>query len=337
MKRIYYVYIALGTLSHGMWAEPDWKASLQLQKQELLSAHKERVRLTPLRANDSAERIERYGELIWFDNAEATILLCHGFLCCKQDISGFRNLFPWGRFNFLSFDFRGHGEACEDQHSTLGRDEVLDVISAGEFLKQDTRTQGKPVFVWAFSMGAVAAIGAQAQRPLFEAMILDCPYDSTENLVHTALNKVNKWSVFGYEFGLPGQTVLEQYKFHPYVQSFLQAMLRLSIRWDTRHVTLIAASMNPVELAEQIKIPCFFIHCKNDEKVPIEAVKRVYEAVPAPKQLWITNGRGHFDSYFYNPEQYTHQVRRFIESVLHNDLQEFKEPRIVEEEDETII
>ena len=72
----------------------------------------------------------------------------------------------------------------------LGRDEVLDVISAGEFLKQDPRTQGKPVFVWAFSMGAVAAIGAQAQRPLFEAMILDCPYDSTENLVHTALNKV---------------------------------------------------------------------------------------------------------------------------------------------------
>ena len=27
----------------------------------------------------------------------------------------------------------------------------------------------------------------------------------------------------------------------------------------------------------------------------------------------------------------------FIESVLHNDLREFKEPRIVEEEDEPII
>ena len=119
--------------------------------------------------------------------------------------------------------------------------------------------------------------------------------------------------------------------FHPYVQSFLQTMLRLSIRWDTRHVTLVAASMNTIEQAEQIHVPCFFIHCKNDDKVPVDAVKKVYDAVSAPKQLWVTDGRGHFDSYFYNPEKYTHQVRRFVESVLHHDLRDLNKNRVVED------
>ena len=103
MKRIYYVYyIALGTLSHGMWAEPDWKASLsRFARTRAIERTQRTGPVNAIAHQYSTERIERYGELIWFDNAEATVLLCHGFLCCEQDISCFRNLFPWGRFNFF--------------------------------------------------------------------------------------------------------------------------------------------------------------------------------------------------------------------------------------------
>jgi len=335
-RPVYYKAGAIFVALCGMMpcVHADWKQSLEERERQLAQAHTERVVLHPLLKKGSEERIERPGVLISFDNAEATILLCHGFLCNKYDIACFRNLFPWGRFNFLTFDFRGHGEACEGQCSTLGCDEVLDVIAAGEFLKNDARTKDKPIFVWAFSMGSVAAIGAQANSQFFDGMILDCPYDTSENLIRYALDRVVKFSVFGYEFDLPGRAILEQHMFHPYVQSFLQAMLRITIKWDARHIRLMATYMNPVELAEQIRVPCFFIHCKNDEKVPVAAVKRVYDAVAAPKQLWLTNGRGHFDSFFYNPEKYAHRVSLFIESVLHKELEDFKNPRIVEDEDE---
>lgn len=324
---------ACSVIIHANYA---WKDRLQKREAKLSQAHIDNIILHPLLKDGSSERIERSGVLVSFEGAEATILMCHGFLCNKYDIACFRNLFPWGRFNFLTFDFRGHGEGCQGQHSTLGHDEVLDVLAAGEFLCTDERTKGKPIFVWAFSMGAAAAIGAQAQNNLFDGMILDCPYDTSENLVSHALNKI-KFSILGYQFDLPGRAILEKYAFHPYVQSFVQGMLRLSIKWDSRHVALVATSMRPVELASDIKSPCLFIHCKNDEKVPVDAVKRVYNAVTAPKQLWLTNGRGHFDSFFYNPEQYAHRVTAFIESVLHNDLDDLKVPRIVEDSDEKIV
>ena len=318
---------AIGTLFSD---DRSWECRLRQRELKLARGHTDTVTLKPLLKEGKSEQIERAGVLVWFEDAEATILMCHGFSCNKYDIACFRKLFPWGRFNFLTFDFRGHGEATPEQYSTLGHDEVLEVLAAGEFLRNDPRTKNKPIFAWAFSMGAVAAIGAQAQKSLFDGMILDCPYDTCDNVLKKALSKANH-NFFGYKIGLPA--ILERYKFHPYVQSFLQAYLRLAIKLDTKHVPLLAEPMNPVELAKQIKVPCFFIHCKNDDKVSVEAVKSVYDAVDAPKQLWLTNGRWHFDSYFYNPEQYEHHVRTFIEMILHNELDELKKTRIFEDQD----
>lgn len=328
------LFIATVATSMAFSGDYSWKDRLEEREQKLAQAHTDHITLRPLLKEGSPERIERKGVLVWFDDAEATIVMCHGFLCNKYDISCFRNLFPWGRFNFLTFDFRGHGEGADGQRSTLGHDEVLDVIEAGEFLKQDERTKDKPIFAWAFSMGAVAAIGAQARKQPFSAMILDCPYDRCDNVLNNALSKA-KYNVFGYEFGLP--SIVEQYKYHPYVQSMLQAFLRLKIKWDTRHVQLMAKPYNPVELAENITVPCLFIHCKNDEKVSVDAVKQVYDAVKAPKDLWITDGRCHFDSYFYNPEQYAHKVRSFIECVLHDEIDHLQEPVVLDDGESTTI
>ena len=325
------VFIAFGavhTAFSDISGDNSWKEQLQEHGQKLAQAHTDSIILRPLLKEGETERIERKGVLIWFEDAEATIVMCHGFLCNKYDISCFRNLFPWGRFNFLTFDFRGHGENAEGQCSTLGHDEVLDVLAAGNFLQHDSRTQGKPVFAWAFSMGAAAAIGAQAREPLFAGMILDCPYDRCDNVIKGALDKA-KYNFFGYELRMPA--FVEKYKYHPYVQSFLQAYLKLKIKWDTRHVQLRAKPFNPVELAEQITVPCFFIYCKNDDKIPTDAVRNIYEAVNGPKDIWETEGRCHFDSYFFNPEQYAHKVRTFIELVLHNELEDLQEPVVLEE------
>jgi predicted alpha/beta hydrolase len=87
----------------------------------------------------------------------------------------------------------------------------------------------------------------------------------------------------------------------------------------------MAKPFNPVELAQQITVPCFFIYCENDDKIPNDAVQNIYEAVNGPKVIWKTDGRNHFDSYFYNPELYAHMARSFVELVLHGALDDLQE------------
>jgi pimeloyl-ACP methyl ester carboxylesterase len=303
-------------------------------KDILKNAHREQITLhVPLREH-SEQRLDRKAILVRYDSAVATILLCHGFLCDKYDIACFRNMFPVGRFNFLTFDFRGHGENANGQISTLGHDEALDVVAAGEFIHTHPKLADKPLFVWSFSMGAAAAIEAQAHYPgLFTAMILDSSFDSTENLIKHNFDRI-KFSLFGYD--LPGRSVLERYAFHPYVQSFVKHIFKSILHLDTHQIYLYAKPIYPAKSITQVKVPCFFIHCANDEKIPLASVHALYNGVEGYKRLWITKGRRHFDSFFYNPEQYAYKVRKFIEQVLDQSLYQKKRAKIVDES-ETVV
>jgi hypothetical protein len=112
-------------------------------------------------------------------------------------------------------------------------------------------------------------------------------------------------------------------------------MLKAVAQLEPRHVDTNVSLVVPAQSVTKIKVPCFFIHCKNDEKVPVSAVKEVYKGAAGPKMLWITNGRFHYDSYFYNPERYIYQVRLFIEQVLAGQWNNPAEQRIIQDKDNT--
>lgn len=271
-------------------------------------------------AAQSQQRIERPAILVRYPQAKGTILICHGFMCDKFDIGFLRNIFKSGEYNVMTFDFRAHGEKVESQCCTLGRDEAYDVIAAARFLKEHPALQGIPLLAYAFSMGAVAAIEAQAKDPLFTGMVLDCPFNSSEKVIQHNIGNI-KYSLFGYEFEIPGKTILQKYALHPYIQSFVKTVLRTVSRMDTKNINTHVCHVLPVESIKKVQVPCYFIHCKNDEMVPLTALKEVYNGAQGFKKLWVTNGRRHYDSYFYNPEKYTYNVRTFINQVIAGDLQ----------------
>jgi uncharacterized protein len=277
----------------------------------------ERVMLYPKLVAKSEKRIVRSGVLYRYDDAVATVLICHGFMCNKIDAGMLRTIFPRGKFNYLVFDFRAHGDLCEGQCCTLGKDEKYDVMAAARFLREHAALKDKPLFVYGFSMGAVAAIEAQAKDgKLFDAMILDCPFESAENLLRRSLDTI-KCSFLGYEFSLPGRGLLQRYAFHPYVQSFLKILLKAVAHLDPKKIDLQAFPITPVESVKKITVPCFYILCKRDEKVSIDAMKSLFQNTASQyKLLWITDGRGHFDSYFFNPEKYSDLVRQFVVQFL---------------------
>lgn len=263
----------------------------------------------------SNKRCERKGKLMRRKDAIATVLVCHGYMCANHDVGFLRMLFP--QCNVMTFDFRAHGESKDiHQFCTFGRDESYDVMAAVDYIKADKELSQLPRIVYGFSMGAVASIIAQSKDvTLFDAMILDCPFDRSENVLRKALEDV-RINVFGYSMGLPCKTLLANYAFNPYVQSFLKSLLKTVAKLDPTAVNTRIFPVNPADAIKEVSVPCFFIHCRNDEKVPVQAICNVYDNAKGFKRLWVTDGRHHFDSFFYNPEAYCYKINKFIGKVL---------------------
>jgi len=297
------------------------KRSYRLRKRDLDDTIEEKISFTARLNEEGSERIERKGLLVRRPHARAVVLICHGFMCNKDDVRFLRGtLFP--RYTTLSFDFRAHGECIGGQTCTFGMLEKADVIGAVEFIRSQPDLRNKPLIVYGFSMGAVASILAQSEREnLFDAAIWDCPFDSTDNVIRRLLDNLNI-SIAGYEFGLPGKFIFQKYAYNGYVQDMLKKALKTIANLDSFAVNTMMMPVNTVEAAQVITIPAFFIVCKRDNKAPVNAVMDVYSSTQGIKRLWVTNGRYHFDSFFYNPERYTYQVNQFIESVLSGEIEE---------------
>jgi len=86
-----------------------------------------------------------------------------------------------------------------------------------------------------------------------------------------------------------------------------------------------------------------YVECLIQDYTPVVVVppncsvyrlKAIYENVQAHKTLWLTNGRRHFDSFFYNPEQYVNRVRSFIDDVLHRKAAKDTISLIIEDDEE---
>lgn len=279
-------------------------------------------------AEDDTKVLARHGILYTTPKARGNVLVCHGFMCDKFDVSFMRRTL-FADYNVMVFDFRAHGENVDDEQCcTFGRDEALDVIGAVNYMKSRDDINHLPCLVYGFSMGAVAAIQAQAANPtLFSGMILDCPYDKSENIIKRGLENL-RFSIFGYTFEMPCKKILERFAFNYYVQSFVKALLKSISNFDATGTRTQIFPLSPVDSIKKVSIPCLFIHCKNDEKVPVEAAQSLYENAQGFKRLWITNGRRHYDSIFYNPEKYGYKVNKFMEDVLTGQVKNKEQSKI---------
>lgn len=271
---------------------------------------------------ENSDQIAKKGEFAHYDGAKANIVMCHGFMCDHHDIAMLRYaIFDPGMYNILTFDFRAHGNNEYNEHTqycTFGKNETQELLTAIRFLKNypDKRISELPIIIYGFSMGAVVAIETIAKNPnLCCALILDCPFDSSEEVIKRSLENVN-FELFGYSFSLPCKNVLQKYAFHPYIQGAVKQVLKAVANLDTKDIEVDLHPIFPKESIKNISVPCFFIHCAQDQKIPLSAVMEVYNNAPGYKRFWITTGRRHFDSFFYHPELYKKVIQGFLETVI---------------------
>ena len=257
--------------------------------------------------------LTRDAELIMRPGAQATIIFFHGFKGSKDDVRPMRALFF--NYNTLILDFRAHGANASGQCCSFGAAEKYDVKAAFDFVKHHPQLKNLPIFGYGFSMGAASLIEAQAAfGPLFDALILDSPFDDIENVIKRGLRFLSL-KLWGKDFLRPIRTFFER---NIFTQS-MNVVLRMMVKhagMDVKKTATCLRPVSPINSIKKVTVPCLIISCQSDKHIPVDVIKNIFKGTPKGSELWIASGRHHLDAFFSHPEDYTQKVNMFLKKWL---------------------
>lgn len=229
----------------------------------------------------------------WITAPEPTdkvAMLLHGYKCQALSMLKIAYMFHHELgYNVVMPDLAAHGRSI-GTHIGMGwndRHDVMQWVNVANAMF-GTDSAATRMVVMGISMGAATAmcVSGEEQPPCVKAYIEDCGYTSV-------------WDEFAGEarkqFGLPEFPIL-------YATS---ALCKLRYGWSFGEASALS-------MVKACKKPMLFIHGDSDKYVPTAMVKKLYNAKPGIKELWLTPGAGHDKSYMMYHEQYTQLVKRFL-------------------------
>lgn len=194
-------------------------------------------------------------------------------------------------YNVLLPDLRNAG-LSEGTYIQMGWRDRLDVM---EWMKVANEIYGDStqMAIHGISMGAATTmmVSGEPQPEYVKCYVEDCGY-------------TNVWDEFAGElkqrFHLPAFPLL-------YTTSWI---CKLKYGWDFKEASA-------VKQVAKCHLPMFFIHGDADTFVPTWMVYELYDAKPAPKELWIVPDAVHAMSYRDNRKEYTEKVKAFTDRYIH--------------------
>jgi alpha-beta hydrolase superfamily lysophospholipase len=184
----------------------------------------------------------------------------------------------------LLLDLRAHG-GSEGRDSTLGALERADVRAAARHLR-GRGLAGAGIVYMGFSLGSAAVLGAAPDEPDTRAVILEAPFDTARATVAH-----HGWLLYRIPSWVPlGRLAL--------------AVAGWRAGFDPDDVDLVKA-------AARLRAPLMTIVDGDDPRMPEAVVRRVHDAHPGPKRLWVAPGVGHVGAVL-RPD-YWAQVEGFLE------------------------
>lgn len=238
------------------------------------------------------DRFKLSGMFIERKNPTATLLLCHGYQCCKELMTGYIHLFP--TYNALIFDFRAHGQS-EGIITTAGCHEYKDVLAAVNWFKKNKPQLSKiPLVILGVSMGGAAALKAtEFDQSLGDGFIIDSSFSSMNSILY---------NTFAYKSGLPTFPFL-------YI---MKKMLNYFGKCDIN-------TMKPVDSITKIKKPLLLIHSCVDSLVPVQESLLMYAQVAKTgAKLWIGPKCKHGWLHKKHPKPYKKKINKFIKKYVCN-------------------
>ncbi|CAM3797544.1 alpha/beta hydrolase [Mesobacillus thioparans] len=219
------------------------------------------------------------------------VILAHGYKGNSEQMPGITKFYYEQGYDVLKPDARGHG-LSEGEYIGYGWHDRKDLVRWSQFLAEQKGEE--TIFMHGFSMGAATVLMASGEKLPEEVngIIADSGYTT----VHEELSHQLK-----YLYNLPAFPVMQV----------------------TSTVTKIRAGYSFTEASaidsiKRNKLPLLIIHGDQDQLVPTDMGKRIYDSATSPKHLWIVPGAGHTEAYTIAEQEYQDKLKAFWSSALDN-------------------
>jgi pimeloyl-ACP methyl ester carboxylesterase len=192
----------------------------------------------------------------------AALVLVHGYAGNRQDLASEALGLAHAGFGLLLFDLRAHGESG-GQITTGGDVEREDVLSAVRFLRERAQLPAERIGLFAFSMGANAAVRAAVKDKRLRALVLAAVTSSATDFCRDSYPRL----------------------------SWLKVPICVEVM---RRGGIDVHGLSPVTLVKQLeKQALLVVHGTQDPIVPVARARSVYQAAHDPKELLLVQGAGH--------------------------------------------
>jgi pimeloyl-ACP methyl ester carboxylesterase len=200
------------------------------------------------------------------DGSRAAAVLVHGLGDSLESYAEAGAVLHHRGHSVLLLDLRAHG-GSEGRLTTLGGREREDVRAALGALRE-RGLGGRGFVLIGVSMGAVAVLRAAAVEPDVRAVVAEAPYDDyRRSILHHAR----------LYYGLPSWLPLVP-------AAIAVAEWRAGFRAD---------AVSAVDAARHVRGALLLIVDEDDPRMPEAVVRRVYDAHPGPKRIWVAPGAPH--------------------------------------------
>ncbi|MCT3048686.1 alpha/beta hydrolase [Leuconostoc mesenteroides] len=230
--------------------------------------------------------------IAWYVPAEKktgkTAILAHGWHNNKTTMAIYGELFHELGYNVLIPDNRAHGDSQGEMigYGWLDRRDYIGWLN--QILENNG--QKSDIVMYGMSMGAATVLSTSGENDLpnqVKAIIADSSYTSViEEIKHEA----------GDMYGLP---------WFPLV-NVVSGISKVRAGYSYEEAS-------PLRQVEKNTRPTFFIQGGADTFVPTKMVYPLYNASRGPKQLWITKGSKHVQSFHDYPVAYRSKIKAFLE------------------------
>lgn len=220
------------------------------------------------------------------ERGAVTELLFHGYQGnAERDLSGgVARCFALGR-NALIIDHRASGSS-DGNVITFGINERRDCLAWIEHAVKRFGADAK-LIITGISMGAATVMMAAGERlpENVVCVLADCGYTSAKEIIKKVITDMK----------LPAALL------YPFVRLGARIFGRFSLE-----------ETSPMEAVKKSNVPIIFIHGDNDDFVPHDMSKRLYEACSSEHKKFVTvSGAGHGLAFPVDQEGYLNALREF--------------------------
>ena len=233
----------------------------------------------------------------WYLESEVpgfTIVLVHGINANREEGGDFLDLaaeLVEEGFNVLLFDLRGHGASDGDRVS-YGFYERHDVLGAFDFLVS-RGTSGDDIGVLGRSLGAGTVLLAAAKEPRIQALVANSPYADSTELIAKEIDLKSPIPEWLAPIFIPGTALLANVLY-----------------------AIDIGELTPVKAVARLNYPILVMHGTDDQRIPFDHGRRVYQAAHPESEFWINTGLEHVEAFSTYPDEYVERVATYFNERL---------------------